>query len=162
MLKVTVDPSTCLFCPLTQDAEVCSGSLSSGPSLHLRARLAPSCAPVAAPPSRAWLSQGSSCSSGVVFARSSLQYVRKRTLPCQPSVQTTDWGVGQTRLHSVVRGPALMPLSPSLSLLDLNLVMTSSARHLLAFSSDPSCLSMSFLLLLHESAPIRPVFLLFS
>lgn len=140
---------------------MCCGSLSSGPSLHLRARLAPSCAPVAAPPSRSRPSWGSSCSSGVVFA-SSLQCVRNRTLPCQPSMQTTDWGVGQTRLHSAVRGPALMPLGPSLSLLDLNLVLTSSARHQLAFSSDPSCLSMSFLLLLHESAPIRPVFLPFS
>lgn len=57
-------------------------------------------------------------------------------------------GVGQTRLRAAVRGPALMPLSPSLSLLDLNLVLTSSAWHQLAFSSEPSCLSMSFLLLL--------------
>ena len=90
----------CLFCPLTQDAEVCCGSLRLGPSLHLRARLAPSCAPVATPPSRAWPSQGSSCSSGVVFA-SSLQYVRNRTLPGQPSMQTTGWG--WARLACVLR-----------------------------------------------------------
>lgn len=106
-------PKACLSAHLLRMLRCVCGSLSSGPFLHLRSGLAPSCAPAAAPPSHARLSQGRSCSSGVVFARSSLQGVRNRTLPCQSSVQIAEWGAVQTHLRSVIRGPALMLCSPS-------------------------------------------------